>query len=235
MAKLKKPIIKNLFNKTASKYDFLNDILSLGLHRIWKRKLIHLADPSPGENWLDLCCGTGDLTFNLARKVKPGGKVLGLDFAEKPLLIANQRLKNQASLEISWLKIDITNTKLNAKSYDGAVMSYGLRNLNNPLEALIEINRILKPRSKVAILDFNRLEDGSIGKIFQEFYLKKIVVPIAQIFNLKAEYKYIEESIKTFPNGRDQEALAIKAGFSEACHQSIASGQMGILLLRSNY
>ena len=226
-------IVKDLFNKAASKYDILNDVLSFGLHRRWKKEIILSLKPIAGEKWIDLCCGTGDVTFLLARSITPKGKVVGIDFAEKALAIAQRRHQKLPGLAISWINSDATNTGLESKSFDGAVMAYGLRNLNNPMNGLIEIHRLLKPGGRAGILDFKNPKEGSISNVFQRFYLKNIVVRVTKRLNLQDEYKYIQESINKFPKGDELEALALKAGFSTANYRSIAMDQMGILFLES--
>ena len=226
-------MIKDLFNKTSSRYDVLNDLLSLGLHRHWKKQTIWRVKPAPGEKWIDLCCGTGDLTFRLARFTDPGGEVVGIDFAEKALAIARKRHKKIPSLKIAWMNIDATSTGLESHSFDGALMAYGLRNLKDPVHGLIEIHRLLKTEGRAAILDFNHPREGSIGDKFQKFYLKNIVVRLAKRLDLQDEYEYIQESINRFPTGNELEQLALKIGFSKASHQAIAGNQMGILFLES--
>ena len=88
--------VENLFDEVASTYDLLNDLLSLGLHRIWKRQLLLLIQPKQGESWIDLCCGTGDLALALARVLRPSGRVLGIDSASEPLELATRRSAKQS-------------------------------------------------------------------------------------------------------------------------------------------
>jgi len=225
--------IERLFNDVAHNYDRLNDFLSLGLHRYWKRRLLALLSPMPGENWLDLCCGTGDLALLLARKVRPDGLVLGIDSAIEPLGLARQRSSKESNLPVSWMKGDALNTGLPSDHFDGAVMAYGLRNLSDKEAGLKELQRVLKPGARAGILDFNNIPTDLIGARFQKFYLRNIVVPIAAKFGLRDHYVYLEESLKLFPQGHEQESLAIKVGFLEAKHQALGFGQMGTLLLRN--
>ncbi len=225
--------IESLFNDVAPHYDRLNDLLSLGLHRVWKRQLILLLSPLSGENWIDLCCGTGDLALALAHEVSPGGIVLGVDSAKEPLTIANERSSKEPSLAISWMQGDALDTELPSDYFDGVVMAYGLRNLSTPAEGLKEIYRVLKPGGRAGILDFNHIDEQSIRSWFQKFYLTRFVVPIAAKVGLREHYAYLEESLKLFPNGKDQEHLAYKIGFKEAKHYVLAFGQMGILMLKA--
>ncbi len=224
--------ILNLFNEVATTYDLLNDLLSLGLHRLWKRQLLMLLKPASGENWIDICCGTGDLAISLAGYVSPGGSVLGIDSASGPLALARQRAIKK-SIEVSWFQTDALNTDLEANKFDGAVMGYGLRNLEDPGAGLLELRRLLRKDARAGVLDFNRLPDGSLAERFQKLYLRKVVVPIASQFGLRDHYAYLEKSLKVFPDGKSQEKLAYQAGFTRASHRSLAGGQMGILLLRN--
>ena len=223
--------VETLFNDVAPTYDYLNDLLSLGLHRVWKRKLLKLVCPTPGEHWIDICCGTGDLSFALAEKIKPNGSVLAIDNAEKTLLIARDKALGRKRLPISFEKIDALNTNLPSNTFDGGVMSYGLRNLVNPAQGLRELHRLLKPSARAGILDFNPLMKETMQGQFQRIYLRRVVVPLAAKYGLKEHYQYLEESLKSFPSGEKQEELAIGAGFSIAKHHPFAFGQMGLLLL----
>ena len=225
--------VRNLFDDVAPIYDHLNDLLSLGLHRIWKRQLLAWLSPMPGEKWLDLCCGTGDLAMVLAQKVYPNGMVLGLDSASKPLTLARKRSVKDPKLSVSWIQRDALSTGFDAHYFDGVVMGYGLRNLPDPKAGLKEINRILKPGSRAGILDFNKLPVPSLRASFQKFYLRKVVVPVAAQFGLRDHYIYLEESLNQFPEGSLQVSLALDVGFAEAKHKPLAAGLMGVLLLRS--
>ena len=224
--------VRELFERIAPSYDRLNDLLSLGLHRLWKRQAITWLAPQPGERFLDLCCGTGDLALVLAEQVRPGGLVLGLDAAAAPLALAEQRARRQAWLPLEFRQGDALATGLAAGWADGAVMAYGLRNLSDPAAALAELRRVLRPNGRAAVLDFNRpLDPADRTASFQRFYLRQVVVPLARQAGLEAEYAYLEDSLRRFPTGPEQEQLARHAGFSSARHRLLAGGQMGLLQL----
>jgi len=224
--------VEQLFDAVAPRYDQLNDWLSFGLHRQWKRQLVRSLQPQPGETWLDLCCGTGDLALELARCVRPGGRVVGLDAAAAPLELARQRQRRQPWLSLDWCQGDALQTGLASASVDGVVMAYGLRNLADPAAGLAEIHRLLKPGGRAGVLDFNRLPEETPAAAFQRFYLRRLVVPAAAAVGLRDEYAYLEESLKRFPDGQTQEQLAREAGFQTARHRGLVSGQMGLLLLQ---
>tara|TARA_Y100001968_G_scaffold292816_2_gene298318 strand:- start:7130 stop:7831 length:702 start_codon:yes stop_codon:yes gene_type:complete len=225
--------VKNLFNELSPYYDLLNDLFSFGLHRLWKRKLLSVLKPINGEDWVDLCCGTGDITISIANRVNPEGKVVGIDCAEETLLLAKNKALNKPWLEIEWIKKDIFDENLDFTPFDGAVMAYGLRNLADPLIGLEKMRSFLKPGGRAGVLDFNKLSRDSIGEWFQRNYLKKVVIPISARFELEEHFIYLAESLRKFPAGNIQKELAIKAGFLDAKYLEIAGGQMGILFLKN--
>ncbi len=224
--------IEKLFNSISSKYDFLNDIFSFGLHRFWKRKLLHILNPALGEKWIDLCCGTGDMTILLAKYMKSSANIIGIDSASQALVVARERSREDYSL-IEWINGDVLETNFESNQFDGILMAYGLRNLSSSYEGLREAFRILKPGGRAGILDFRSFEGVSMQGLFQKSYLSFYVVPIASFFGLGKEYSYIKKSLVNFPSGSKQINMALSAGFRKAEYQTLAMGQMGILLLES--
>ena len=225
--------VEQLFNDVAPRYDRLNDLLSLGLHRQWKRQLLAWLQPAAGERWLDLCCGTGDLALALARTVRPGGEVVGLDAAAAPLALAQERAAREPWLQLSWLHGDALKTDLPTASFDGVVMAYGLRNLADAEAGLAEMRRLLKPGGRAGVLDFNRLHPTTWSAAFQRLYLRRVVVPAASMAGLESQYAYLEDSLARFATGVEQEAMAQAVGFRSARHRSLMGGQMGMLLLEA--
>jgi demethylmenaquinone methyltransferase/2-methoxy-6-polyprenyl-1,4-benzoquinol methylase len=221
--------VRQLFEAAAPRYDQLNDLLSLGLHRLWKRQAIAWVNPQPGQRCLDLCCGTGDLALLLAARVRPGGQVLGIDAAAAPLQLAAARSRRQPWLPLQWQQGDALATGLPSAWADGAVMAYGLRNLADPAAGLVELRRLLRPGGRAAVLDFNR--PGAVTARFQRAYLRRVVVPAARRVGLEQHYAYLEASLAGFASGPRQELLAQRAGFAKAHHRALAGGLMGLLEL----
>tara|TARA_B100000700_G_C14888998_1_gene781788 strand:- start:282 stop:983 length:702 start_codon:yes stop_codon:yes gene_type:complete len=231
MVRYKETIVEELFDNISPFYDLLNDILSFGIHRLWRRKALKLLNPKSGQVYVDICCGTGDMAILLSKKVQPNGKVIGIDYAKKTLLIASKKAIKKNILNIEWLYLNALNTGLKSQYFDGGSIAYGLRNVDNPAIALNELFRILKPNGRVVILDFYRFKEKTIGEKFQSIYLRNFVIPIASIFGLKSEYEYIENSLKSFPSGDQQMKLALNIGFSKAEYIPLTFNQMGILFL----
>ena len=224
--------IEKLFNSISSKYDFLNDVFSFGLHRVWKRKLLDFLNPTVGEKWIDVCCGTGDMAILLAKYLQSSENITGIDSASNALVVARERAKH-AYPSIQWIHDDALASDITSNQFDGLLMAYGLRNLSSSYYGLKEALRILKPGGRAGILDFRSFEVLSIPWLFQNIYLSFYVVPIASLFGLKNEYSYIKKSLVDFPSGKKQIDLAISAGFKKANYKTLAMGQMGILLLEA--
>ncbi|MEO1593429.1 MAG: bifunctional demethylmenaquinone methyltransferase/2-methoxy-6-polyprenyl-1,4-benzoquinol methylase UbiE [Cyanobacteria bacterium J06632_22] len=222
--------IQSLFNRIAPVYDDLNQSLSLGLHKVWKRMAVQWSGAQRGMTCLDVCCGSGDLALILADTVGANGAVTGADFATAQLAIAAQRA---ASLGLShrtqWVEADALRLPFQAQGFDAATMGYGLRNLTNIPQGLQELHRVLKPGARAAILDFHKPQNALIQQ-FQQWYLDYQVVPTAERYDLTSEYAYIGPSVERFPVGPEQVDLARQAGFSHAVHYPLMGGLMGVLV-----
>ncbi len=226
------PEVRALFDRIAPVYDQLNDWLSLGQHRIWKRMALKWSEAKPGDIALDLCCGSGDLAQLLGRQVGTTGNVYGVDFSAAQLAIAKQRLaESSPSLPIHWIEADVLNLPFRENYFDSATMGYGLRNVADIPRCLQELHRVLKSGATAAILDFNRPQQQFLHD-FQQWYLETIVVPRAQAYGLTEEYAYLAPSLERFPTGREQVQLSGEAGFAHATHYPIAAGLMGVLVVR---
>jgi demethylphylloquinol methyltransferase len=223
--------VSTIFNRIAPVYDQLNDQLSLGLHRIWKEMTVKWSEAKPGDMGLDLCCGSGDLSFRLARHVGMTGQVYGVDFSANLLNTAQQRCQNYyPQPPITWLEADVLNLPFDDNYFDAATMGYGLRNVKDIPRSLQEIHRVLKPGAKAAILDFHRPSNEQLRSV-QQWYLDNFVVPIATNLGLKEEYAYISPSLERFPIGQEQINLALEVGFLHATHYPIANDMMGVLVV----
>jgi len=226
--------VKSIFNNISTRYDFLNSLLSFGLHKLWKKKLVNLLKPKDGEEWADLCCGTGDLAFLICNKVTPNGSITGIDSAKEILNIARKKSELLKNKFINWEIEDILELNKYSEKFDGISMSYGLRNLDNVEEGIKKVFSLLNNKGRAGFLDFNHSKRNSMSNIFQKTYLRLVVVPISRFFNLSQEYGYIEKSIDNFPNGEKLVKIAKDAGFYRIEYRTIFFGQMGILIVQKN-
>ncbi len=224
--------IRELFNRIAPHYDALNQTLSLGLHRVWKRMAVRWSGAGPGGHVLDLCCGTGDLALQLARRVGRSGQVVGLDFSPAMLAIAQRRAQQLLpGYSLEWVLGNALALPFANHRFDAITMGYGLRNVTDIPQALREIYRVLKPGCRAAILDFHRPAGIPFLESFQRWYLTTHVVAQAKAFGLASEYAYIAPSLDRFPGGEQQRQMALQLGFSAAKFYPLAGGMMGVLLV----
>ena len=223
--------IRTIFDQIAPIYDRLNDWLSLGQHRIWKEMTVKWSGAKPGDTCLDLCCGSGDLAFQLARRVGKTGRVYGVDFSASQLAIAQQRSQEKyPNPPIDWIEGDVLQLPFDDNTFDAATMAYGLRNVTDIPQSLKEIHRVLKPGKKAAILDFHRPQNP-LAVSFQNWYLNSLVVSVGSWMGCREEYAYINPSLDRFPRGEEQVEIALKVGFAQATHYPIVNDMMGVLVV----
>ncbi len=157
--------VGDLFASIARRYDLLNDLQSFGFHRIWKRRVAGLARLKKGDHALDLCCGTGDIAFALARR---GAEITGLDFSDKMLEVAQSRLKNSKlnHLSLKFQQGDAQQLPFPDNSFDAVTVGYGLRNLSSWERGLEEMVRVAKPGGRIVVLDFGKPQNPLWRKLY---------------------------------------------------------------------
>jgi demethylmenaquinone methyltransferase/2-methoxy-6-polyprenyl-1,4-benzoquinol methylase len=188
--------VRQLFSQIAGRYDLINDLQSLGLHRYWKSRLLHAARVRPGERVLDLCCGTGDLCLGLVRR---RAKVVGIDFSQAMLLRARDRVVAEEGLPVSFLRGDALNLPFEDQSFDLVTVSYGLRNLADLEGGLREIHRVIHPGGRFLALDFGK-PDNRLWRRLYFGYLQCCVPFFGWAFFRNPEaYAYILESLRHYP------------------------------------
>jgi demethylmenaquinone methyltransferase/2-methoxy-6-polyprenyl-1,4-benzoquinol methylase len=187
--------VNDLFARIARRYDFLNDLQSFGLHRIWKRRVVDLARVSPGARALDLCCGTGDISFALAQR---GAATTGLDFSAQMLEVAAERNQKSATPP-AFIQGDAQKVPFPDNTFDIVTVGYGLRNLTNWQRGVDEMYRVARPGARLIVLDFGKPANPLWRAIY--FTHLQLSVPLIGLLfcgNAKA-YAYILESLKHYP------------------------------------
>ncbi len=195
--------VRALFGQIAKRYDLINDIQSLGLHRIWKRQLVRRARITPGTRVLDVCCGTGDLALAMARI---GAKVIGIDFCAPMLAVASARSTADAARRdgnrLQLAQADAQELPFVDGAFDVVTISYGLRNLADLDRGLAEFLRVLRRGGRLLILDFGR-PDSALWRRAYEAYLGCVVPLFGWLFAAdSAAYAYILDSLKRYPAQR---------------------------------
>jgi len=224
------PKVREMFSRLARRYDLVNDVMSFGLHRIWKRQTVRLAlEGRSGARLLDLCCGTGDICF-LAEAIGPDGRrVVGADFTLPMLAIGRKRRINQRS-RVQLVQADALSLPFPDASFDALTVGYGLRNIADPEAALREMRRVLAPRGRAVILDFGKPDNPVAGALYRAF-LRTMMWAVGWLFHGDPEtYLYIPESLKRFPAQRGVAEIMRRVGFANVRYENRLFGATGINL-----
>lgn len=194
--------VEDLFAIIASRYDFINDLQSLGLHRRWKRVMVKMAAVRPGQRALDLCCGTGDVAFALRES---GAEVVAVDFSPAMLAVAQERTKNfrpSVAAPVQFLRGDALQIPFPDDSFDVVTVAYGLRNLSSWERGLEEMWRVGRPGARLLVLDFGK-PDNPLWRGMYFSYLKYFVPVFGKIFcKDAATHAYIYASLLAYPAQR---------------------------------
>jgi len=217
--------VNDLFAAVAPRYDLINDLQSFGMHRLWKRKLIKMAQVKPGSKALDLCCGTGDVAFALAAQ---GAEVLGVDFSGPMLSVAKQRQARDRVEHVEFVRGDALKLPAADSSVDVLTISYGLRNLSDFEGGLKEMLRVLKPGGRLLVLDFG-VPDNSLWRFGYFQYLKWFVPVFGRLFCGDSDtHAYILKSLQNYPAQRGVEKLMRQLKCEQVQVVNLLGGVMGI-------
>ena len=214
-----------MFGAIARRYDLVNDIQSLGLHRLWKRRVVALSNFREGEMGLDLCCGTGDLAIRLARR---GGSLVAMDLNWPMLRQAAVRLAKQRENRIRLAQADALNLPLGDGIVDLVTIGYGLRNLADLEAGLREITRVLKPRGRLLILDFGKPGNRVVRSVY--FLYLALMLPVFGWLccgNASA-YAYILKSLKNYITQKGVTSVLRHMGYSSVQVIEVMAGAMSI-------
>ena len=222
------PKVRAMFSRLAWRYDLINDLMSLGMHRRWKRETVELALAGGGKKRvLDLCCGSGDLCFLAERR--GAGSVIGADFT-LPMLAVARRRAAAGTRRSRFVQADALALPFADGSFDVVTISYGLRNIADIARALGEMRRVLAPGGRAVVLDFGKPDNAAAGALYRGL-LHTMMPVIGWLFHGDAQtYLYIPESLERYPAQRGVEELMLAAGFTDVRHENRLLGTMGINL-----
>ncbi len=209
--------VRGVFDSVAPKYDLMNDVLSMGLHRAWKAYAVLVANLQEGARALDIAGGTGDLALAVAKKVGKRGQVVHTDINEAMLRTGRDRLLD-AGLNLPTLVCDAEKLPFPDNYFDVVSVAFGLRNMTHKDVALAEMNRVLKPGGKVLVLEFSKVAKP-LEKAY-DWYSFKVLPRLGQLVAGDGEsYRYLAESIRMHPNQAELKTLMQSAGFGHVdCH-----------------
>ena len=225
----KAKLVKAVFDSVADKYDIMNDLMSLGIHRIWKRIALQLSHVRAGEKVLDLAGGTGDMTSLFQKRVGPNGRVILSDINAEMLKRGRDRLIDEGVVDnVSYAQIDAEKLPFRDNQFDCVCIAFGLRNVTHKDEALRSIYRVLKPGGRAIILEFSEAQ-GKVFKKVYDLYSFKVLPMLGKLVANDAEsYQYLAESIRMYPNQEKLKQMMLEAGFERCEYFNLTHGVVAV-------
>jgi demethylmenaquinone methyltransferase/2-methoxy-6-polyprenyl-1,4-benzoquinol methylase len=202
--------VRQMFSSIATRYDVTNEVLSFGIHRLWRRAAVRYSGAKPGDSILDCATGTGDLALVFKRKVGASGRVVGTDFCPEMLQSAPAKAQKEG-LAVEFQVADAMALPFADDTFDVASIAFGIRNVDDPVKCLKEMARVVKPGGRVVVLEFGQPQ-GAFGSLFR-FYSKTIMPAIGGLLTgNRAAYEYLPRTAAAFPAGEKFLGLMDQAG-----------------------
>ena len=225
--------VAGVFDSVATKYDVMNDIMSLGVHRLWKRFTLEISNVRNGQRVLDLAGGTGDLAAKISSRVGAQGQVVVTDINAAMLARGRERLVNEGLIgNVEYVQADAENLPFSDNYFDCITMAFGLRNVTHKDRALAAMYRVLKPGGQLLVLEFSRLNIPALQPLY-DLYSFKLLPLMGKLIAQDADsYRYLAESIRMHPDQEELKQMMHDAHF-ERCEYFNLSG--GIVALHRGY
>jgi demethylmenaquinone methyltransferase/2-methoxy-6-polyprenyl-1,4-benzoquinol methylase len=225
----KEKLVADVFHSVAEKYDLMNDLMSLGMHRLWKRFTIEQAALHPGQRVLDVASGTGDLAKVFAKKVGKLGKVVMTDINDAMLEVGRDRMIDAGLISnIDYVIADAEKLPFADNDFDCVSIAFGLRNVTNKEAALRSMYRVLKPGGKLLILEFSKPTSPFLHKLY-DLYSFNIIPKVGELVTKDRDsYQYLVESIRMHPNQDTLKTMMVDAGFEETDYFNLCGGVVAL-------
>ena len=226
-------MVRQVFESVAPRYDLMNDLMSGGVHRLWKNTLVDVVNPRAGEKLLDVAGGTGDVAFRLLKKQGERGDVTVCDINAAMLSVGRARAVDRGLLRgLTWTTGDAENLPFPDRSFDGYTIAFGLRNVTDIDEALSEAWRVLKPGGRFYCLEFSKVTSAPVASVY-DAYSSRALPFFGRLVAKDAEsYSYLHESIRRFPSQRELAARLRRAGFANVAWRDMT---LGVVALHSGW
>ena len=218
----KKPMVRAVFDSVASRYDLMNDLMSLGIHRVWKRDFVAALRPAPRLTLLDLAGGTGDITLGWRRA--GGGPAILSDINAAMLAVGRNRVDAARMDDIEVIVADAEALPLPDRSVDVVSIAFGLRNVTDKAAALSEARRVLRPGGRFACLEFSRVQVAAFAPVYDAWSFNVLPRLGSLVAGDADSYRYLAESIRMFPDQATLEDMMRAAGLSQVTHRNLSGG-----------
>jgi len=228
-AAAKAGMVGQVFDSVASKYDVMNDLMSFGVHRLWKRFTVSQAAVRPGQVVLDLAGGTGDLAAKFSRRVGSQGLVVLSDINSAMLTTGRDRLTDDGLVgNIDYAQANAEALPFDDDSFDCITMAFGLRNVTNKMQALESMHRVLKPGGKLLVLEFSKPILPLLSKAYDAYSFTALPMMGKLVANDAASYRYLAESIRMHPDQQTLEEMMQAAGFAKTGYHNLTGGVVAL-------
>jgi|TARA_B110000114_G_scaffold184484_1_gene228278 demethylmenaquinone methyltransferase/2-methoxy-6-polyprenyl-1,4-benzoquinol methylase len=224
--------VQGVFNSVAAKYDVMNDVMSIGIHRIWKEAMMDWLAPRCGQTLIDVAGGTGDVSFKFLNRAGSGHATV-LDLTENMLIEGRKRAEaSEMEQSLDWLVGDAMALPFADNSFDVYTISFGIRNVTRPEDALSEAFRVLRPGGRLMVLEFSQIPVPLVQKAYDLYSFNIIPAMGKMIANDRDSYQYLVESIRKFPNQETFLNMIRGAGFENVSYRNLS---LGIAALHSGW
>lgn len=221
--------VREVFDSVASRYDLMNDLMSLGIHRLWKRQAIALAGVRRGQRVLDLASGTGDLAERFSSIVGPTGQVVMTDINEAMLSRGRERLVNAGRVgNLNYSLANAERLPFASDHFDCVTISFGLRNVTHKEWAIAEMYRVLRPGGRLLILEFSHPTNQTFSKVYDLYSFNVLPLLGRLVTNDADSYQYLAESIRMHPDQETLKAMMEEAGFERCNYYNLTGGVVAI-------
>ena len=221
----KKGLVQNVFDQVYDQYDLMNDLMSLGIHRVWKKNLLNLMNSAPDQKLIDVACGTGDIAKLFLENVNRSSHITCVDPNKGMIKKGKEKLNKFPNL--SWVLASAEKLPLKENMYDFYSISFGLRNTKDLNKALSEAYRVLKPGGRYLCLEFSKIQNSSLDFIYKNY--SKLIPAIGKLVVGEDEpYKYLTKSIENFVNQEELINLMTENGFKKCTYRNLSGGIVSI-------
>ena len=221
----KKGLVQNVFDQVYDQYDLMNDFMSLGVHRLWKKDLLNMMNPSSNQKLIDVACGTGDIAKLFLNNVNKKSYVTCVDPNIGMIKKGKEKLKKFNNL--NWVVASAEKLPMDINSFDFYTISFGLRNTKDLNKSLSEAYRVLKPGGRYLCLEFSKIENSGLDFIYKKY--SKVIPSIGKlIVGEKEPYEYLVKSIENFVNQDELIELMKKNGFQNCTYRNLSGGIVSI-------
>jgi len=217
-------LVQGVFSSVASSYDVMNDVMSLGIHRVWKDAMMDWLSPRGGQRLLDVAGGTGDIAFRFLKRA-PGANAVVLDMTADMLTEGRKRAEAEAMADkLDWVVGDAMALPFKTNSFDVYTISFGIRNVTRIEDALSEAFRVLRPGGRVMVLEFSQLPNAGLQWAYDRYSFNVIPEMGRLIANDRDSYQYLVESIRKFPDQERFAGMIRRAGFEQVKYRNFSFG-----------